>query len=66
MVFENFQEEVIEALAIFDSNLWYLLSDRSIGKFMVKSNSAGLQSSLDPEISYNRAQLNVYHIAYLK
>ena len=39
MVFENFQEEVIEALAIVDSNLWYLLSDRSIGKCMMKSNS---------------------------
>ena len=34
---------------------------------MVKSNSVGLQSSLDIEISYNnRAWLNVYHIAYLK
>ena len=33
---------------------------------MVKSNSTGIQSSLDPEISYNRAWLNVYHIAYLK
>ena len=33
---------------------------------MVKSNSVGLQSSLDLEISYNRAWLNVYHIAYLK
>ena len=33
---------------------------------MVKSNSVGLQSSLDPEVSYNRAWLNVYHIAYLK
>ena len=28
MVLENFQEEVIETLAIVDSNLWYLLSDR--------------------------------------
>ena len=66
MVFENFQEEVIEALAIVDSNIWHLLSDKSIRKFMAKSNSVGLQSSLDPEISYNRARLNVYHIAYLK
>ena len=66
MMFENFQEEVTEALATVGSNLWYLLSDRSIGKYMVKSNSVGLQSSLDSKISYNRAWLNVYHIAYLK
>ena len=33
---------------------------------MAKSNSVGLQYSLDPKISYNRARLNVYHIAYLK
>ena len=33
---------------------------------MEKSNSAGLQSSLDPEIRYNRARLNFYPIAYLK
>ena len=33
---------------------------------MEKSNSAELQSSLDPEISYNRARLNDYPIAYLK
>ena len=33
---------------------------------MVKSNSVGLQSSLDPVISYNRAWQNVYCIAYLK
>ena len=33
---------------------------------MVKPNSVGLQSSLDIEISYNRAWLNVYHITYLK
>ena len=66
MVFENFQEEVIEALAIVDSNIWHLLSDRSMRKRMAKSNSVGLQSSLDLEISYNRARLNVYHIPYLK
>ena len=66
MVFENFQEEVIEDLAIVDSNLWSLLSDRGIGKCMVKSNKIGLQSSLDLEISYNRAWQNFYHIAYLK
>ena len=66
MVFENFQEEVIEALAVVDSNIWHLLSDKSIRKCMAKSNSVGLQSSLDLKISYNRARLNVYHIAYLK
>ena len=66
MVFENFQEEVTEALAIVDSNTWHLLSDRSIGKCMVKSNRLGFPSSLDPEISYNRAWLNAYHIGYLK
>ena len=65
-MFENFQEEVIETLAIVDSNMWNLLSDRSIGICVTKSNSVGFQSSLDPEISYNRAWLNVYHIAYLK
>ena len=66
MVFEKFQKEVVEALVIVDSNIWHLLSDRNIGKCMEKSNSAGLQSSLDPKISYNRARLNVYPIAYLK
>ena len=69
MLFESFQEEVIEALAIVDSNLWYLLyllSDRRIGKCMVKSNSVGLQSSLDLDISYIRTWSNVYYIAYLK
>ena len=33
---------------------------------MVKSSSVGLQSSVDPEISYNRTWLNVYQIIYLK
>ena len=33
---------------------------------MVKSNSLGLHSSLDPVISYNRVWQNVYCIAYLK
>ena len=68
MVFKNFQELVIAALAIVDSNIWYMayLSDRSIGKCMVISNSVGIQSSWDPDISYNRAWQNVYYIAYLK
>ena len=68
MLFESFQEEVTEALAIVDSNLWYVacLSGRSIGKYMVKSNSVVLQSSLDPNTSYNRAWQKVYYIAYLK
>ena len=41
IVFENFQEKVIEALAIVDSNLWYVayLSDRSIEKCMLGFNS---------------------------
>ena len=69
-VLENFQEKIIEVLAIVDSNLWYVvvvcLSDRYIGKCMVKSNSVGLHSSLDLVISYNKAQQNVYCIAYLK
>ena len=36
--FDNFQKKVIEALAIVDSNLWYVacLSERSIEKYMVK------------------------------
>ena len=33
---------------------------------MVKSNSVGLQSSLDLDISYIRTWSNVYYIAYLK
>ena len=33
---------------------------------MVKSNSVGLQSSLDPDISYNTAWQNVYYIVCLK
>ena len=49
-----------------DSNLWYLLSARSTGKYLVKLNSVGLQSSVDPEISDNEARLNVYRIFYLK
>ena len=66
MVLETFQEEVTQALAFGNSNTWHLLSDRSIGKFMVRSNRVSFPSSLDPEISYNRAWLNVDHIAYLK
>ena len=68
MVFENFQEKVIEALTIVHSNLWYVacFSDRSIGHCIVKSNSVGLQSALDPDISCNIAWLNIYYIAYLK
>ena len=53
---------------VADLNLYYVewWSGRSTGKCMVKSNSVGLQSSLDPVISYNRAWQNVYCIAYLK
>ena len=60
MVFENFQEEVIEFLANVDSNLCYIvcLSNRNIEKCMVKSNSFRLQSSLDLDLSYNRAWQN--------
>ena len=56
-MFGNSQEKVIEALVIVDSNLWYFacFSDRSIGKCIVKSNSLGLQSSIDYVISYHRA-----------
>ena len=59
---------MIEGLGIVDSDPWYLpcLSDRCIGKCMLKSNSVGLQSSLNPVISYNRAWQKVYCIAYLK
>ena len=58
----DFLEKVTEALAIVDSNLWYVtcLSDRCVGKCMVKSNSVSLQSSLDIVISYNRVWQNVY------
>ena len=67
-MFQNVQEKVIEALAIVDSNLWYVayLSDRCIRKSMVKSNSVGLQSFLGPVISYHRFCKNVYCISYLK
>ena len=67
-MFGNFQEKVIEALAIVNSNLWYVawFSDRSIGKWMIKENSVGLQFSLDSVISYNRAWQNVYCIGNLK
>ena len=65
IVFENFQEKLTQALASVDLKLWYAvcLSDRYIGKCRVKSNSAGLKSSLDPAINSKRACENVYYIA---
>ena len=59
---------MIEAVGIIDLHLWYLpyLSYRCIGKYMLKSSSVGLQPSLNPVISYNRAWQKVYCIAYLK
>ena len=64
----KFPEKGFKSLAIVDSNLWYVacLSNRCIGKCMAKSNSAALQRSLDPIISYNRAWQNVCCIAFLK
>ena len=44
-MFGNFQEEVIEALAIVNSNLWQLLLDRSIGKYMAKSKNLVLSTN---------------------
>ena len=66
MVFENFQEKVIEALTIVHSNLWYVacFSDRTIGNCMVKSNSVRLQSALKKVISQVILDTNqvIHHI----